>query len=200
MKNLSNPNFRPVTGSDSDVTVSISISKDNLSKMVGWMLTEGISFAISTYQSSAPLPPPVASMPDVVNSQPKKLEPVLPKSINSNGLTTMEVIYQKYIVGGVNKSIPTIEEIAAEFNMSTSSFKMQFSKVYGKSFYQLYMEKRMEYGATLLRKGYKATEVSKRLGYGEKSSIKFNKMFQKHFGITPKKYQMEHHGILRRKG
>ncbi len=48
----------------------------------------------------------------------------------------------------------------------------------------------MELAAKLLKKGYKATEVAKMVGYGEKSDIKFNKMFQKHFGITPKKYQL----------
>jgi methylphosphotriester-DNA--protein-cysteine methyltransferase len=37
------------------------------------------------------------------------------------------------------------------------------------------------------------------IGYGEKSAIKFNKMFQKHFGTTPKKYQMEHYGKIDRR-
>jgi YesN/AraC family two-component response regulator len=52
------------------------------------------------------------------------------------------------------------------------------------------MEKRRDYAAQLFKEGYKAVEVSRRIGYGDKPYIKFNKMFQKHFGMTPKKYQM----------
>jgi AraC-like DNA-binding protein len=52
------------------------------------------------------------------------------------------------------------------------------------------MEKRRDYAAQLFKEGYKAVEVSKQIGYGDKSCIKFNRMFQKHFGITPKRYQM----------
>lgn len=87
--------------------------------------------------------------------------------------------------------MPSEKVIAEEFNISVISFKSQFKEKYGKTFYQYYLDKRMEYAAVLLKQGYKANDVSKRVGYGDKSSIKFNKMFQKHFGITPKKYQMQ---------
>jgi YesN/AraC family two-component response regulator len=50
----------------------------------------------------------------------------------------------------------------------------------------------MEYASELLHLGYKSSEVAIKVGYGEKSIIEFNKMFQKHFGITPKKYKMRH--------
>ena len=48
----------------------------------------------------------------------------------------------------------------------------------------------MEYASELLKKGQTATYISKHLGYSH--PIKFNKMFQKHFGVTPKKFQMQH--------
>jgi AraC-like DNA-binding protein len=99
-------------------------------------------------------------------------------------------IYDKYIAKGLASTPPTQEEIAAELNISTTTFKSRFRALYGKSFYQVYMDKKMEYAAQLLRRGYRATKVSAMVGYGEKSCIKFNKMFQKHFGMTPKKYQM----------
>jgi AraC-like DNA-binding protein len=47
----------------------------------------------------------------------------------------------------------------------------------------------MEYVAELLEGGYKAVDVSVQLGYSQ--PIKFSKMFQKHFGVTPRRYQME---------
>ncbi len=46
----------------------------------------------------------------------------------------------------------------------------------------------MEYAAELLEARHRASEVSTKIGY--KYPIKRNKMFQKHYGITPKKYRM----------
>jgi AraC-like DNA-binding protein len=103
-----------------------------------------------------------------------------------------ERVCQKYIMSNFGQALPNIEYIAQELHLSTTTFKNRFLKKYGKPVYVFYNEKRMEHAAKLLKKGYKCNEVSQRVGYGEKSAIKFNKMFQKHFGITPKKYQMEH--------
>ena len=80
--------------------------------------------------------------------------------------------------------------IIRDTRMSAVIFQGKFKGLYNATFYQYYLNKRMEYAASLLNQGYKVEEVSKQIGYGEKSAIKFNKMFQKHFGITPKKFQM----------
>jgi AraC-like DNA-binding protein len=84
---------------------------------------------------------------------------------------------------------PNVNDIAAELGISGATFKNRFIAHYGKPFYQLYIDKKMERAAMLLKEGCKATNISKMMGYSH--PIKFNKMFQKHFGITPKKYQME---------
>lgn len=52
----------------------------------------------------------------------------------------------------------------------------------------------MEYAAELLEAGHRASEVSVKIGYTQ--PIKFNKMFQKHFGITPKRYQINKMKII----
>lgn len=88
--------------------------------------------------------------------------------------------------------LPSLEEIASQQGMSVSNFKYRFNKQFGKTFYRVCLEKKMEYAAKLLKKGYKANEVYKMIGYGEKSAIKFSKMFQKYYGVTPKKYQLNH--------
>ena len=80
-------------------------------------------------------------------------------------------------------------EVAKYFERNPNTFKAIFQKQIGKPFYQFYLDRKMEHAAALLKQGFKAYEVSKKIGYGEKSAIKFNKMFQKHFGVTPKKYQ-----------
>jgi AraC-like DNA-binding protein len=95
------------------------------------------------------------------------------------------------MVEGIERTPLKTSEIAAELGISDSSFKSQFKALYGKPFFQIYIKKRMEYAAQLLKQGYRAIKVSAMVGYGEKSCIKFNKMFQKHFGITPKKYQIQ---------
>lgn len=116
----------------------------------------------------------------------------IPKSNNKNQKWSeiIEEIYQKYIIGMLNNPVPTEKEIAEEFNLTLSSFKKYFIQIYHSPFYQVYLAKKMNYGAELLLQGYKAKVVSEMLGYKPKSSIKFNKMFQKHFGITPRKYQL----------
>ena len=48
----------------------------------------------------------------------------------------------------------------------------------------------MHYAAQLLEKGFRCVEVSRMIGYSLNSDIKFNKMFQKYFGTTPRKYQL----------
>ncbi len=98
-------------------------------------------------------------------------------------------VYQQYIIEGLDKYPPKLKEIAAELGVNERRLKINFEKLYGKSFYQVYIDKKMEYAANLLSLGHTASYISDRIGYSH--PIKFNKMFQKHFGITPKKYQMQ---------
>ncbi|HAK77678.1 MAG TPA: hypothetical protein DCM71_12385 [Runella sp.] len=128
----------------------------------------------------------------------ESVEPLRMRNINTwDGI--IKKIYRKYLVEGFEQVPPTEQQIAIEYNIPLNLFKNNFKAIYGKPFYQLYMDKRMEHAAKLLRNGYKAVEVSRCIGYSDSSCIKFNKMFQKHFGITPKKYQLLHIGRLDRR-
>lgn len=99
--------------------------------------------------------------------------------------TSVAEIYERYSTEiGIP---PSQEEIANELKISVTTFKNHFKSSYGKTFYQFQFQKKMEYAAELLKQGRKANDVSIKTGYS--SPIKFNKMFQKHFGITPHKYQ-----------
>ncbi len=99
----------------------------------------------------------------------------------------MQSIYRKYLVDEMEGPPVKVKKIAFELGIPEAEFNHKFRKYFGKSFYQVYMEKRMEYAAGLLKAGYRASEVSKKIGYTQ--PIKFNKMFQKYFGMTPYKYQ-----------
>ncbi|MCP1384695.1 helix-turn-helix domain-containing protein [Runella salmonicolor] len=102
-------------------------------------------------------------------------------------LSPIDGVYHKYIVEGVEKIPPKMEEIAAEIGLSIAQFKKLFKARFGKPFYRVYMEYKMEYAAGLLREGQTASSVSERVGYTQ--PIKFNKMFQKFYGTTPFKYR-----------
>ncbi|MBB3842261.1 AraC-like DNA-binding protein [Runella defluvii] len=108
-----------------------------------------------------------------------------------NNRNVANEVYERYISIISKHPLPPIPQIAAEFKVPIQKLKASFHKTYGGTIYQTYMKVRMEKAAELLQRGYKANEVSNMVGYGGKSSIKFNKMFQKHFGITPKKYQQQ---------
>ena len=132
---------------------------------------------------------------------PEKAEPVLSPKSTTKTLPKIAKAEQtdlwektpQFIVDMIKKgNLLNVEEMALRVKLAPPTFKMKFTTYFGKPFYQYYLEKGMEYASELLRCGYKSTEVAIQVGYGEKSIIKFNKMFQKHFGITPKKYQMCH--------
>ncbi len=106
---------------------------------------------------------------------------------NNFGVNELDAIIEKELR---SNKIPNSVDIAEELGMKPTVFKAWFRKQYDKPFYQYYMEKKMAYASELLKKGIRATTISEQLGYSH--PIKFNKMFQKHFGITPKKYQLSH--------
>jgi AraC-like DNA-binding protein len=176
-------------------TVEFVVPTESVQTVVTLLLSHKISFTLtsSNYSETVPKEP--------ISVEVKSDEKIRFSSDAGLKDSVIEVIYQKYLKEDIEKIPPHEAQIAAEFGMNLVKFKNTFRAAYGKPFYQLYMDKRMEHAAKLLKQGIKAVDVSRRIGYGEKSCIKFNKMFQKHFGITPKKYQMEHFGrIYRRVG
>ncbi|MEI7584214.1 hypothetical protein [Runella sp.] len=87
-----------------------------------------------------------------------KSEPSEPKN---EKLTPIERIYQKYIRKMSESVPPNAATIAEEIGMSVSQFKSLFERRYGKTFSQCYIEEKMEYAATLLEKGFRASEVAR---------------------------------------
>lgn len=83
----------------------------------------------------------------------------------------------------------TVEELAFLCNMSLSSFKRKFARIYGNSPNRWLLEKKMERAAALLRQNNrKASEIYYELGYENLSS--FIQSFKQIYGITPKQYQL----------
>lgn len=175
-----------MTATNLPSTINFLIPTENVQTVVALLLSNSISFTLtsSSYLETAPNASEQIEEMNTDNSIP--LTPSSPQS------SSIEAIYRKYLEENIEQMPPTEAQIAAESGMTLILFKNAFKDAYGKTFYRLYMEKKMAYAKTLLLQGHKAVDVAKRIGYGEKSAIKFNKMFQKHFGATPKKFQMSH--------
>lgn len=82
-----------------------------------------------------------------------------------------------------------MRQVAQSLGLSIAVFKRIFKEMYGVSFYEYFLNKKMKYAAELLLKGLRGGLVSEMIGYSQ--PIKFIKMFKKHFGITPKEYQLQ---------
>jgi AraC-like DNA-binding protein len=82
----------------------------------------------------------------------------------------------------------TVEELAFLCNMSLSTFKRRFARLYGNSPNKWILQKRMELAADLLRQWHtKPSDVYYQVGYENHSS--FTHSFKQVFGLTPSAFQ-----------
>ncbi|MCI4671889.1 MAG: AraC family transcriptional regulator [Bacteroidia bacterium] len=84
----------------------------------------------------------------------------------------------------------TLEELAFLCNMSTSTFKREFFKLYHRSPMKWFLEQRLNHTAILLRTHQKRPiDLYEQAGYENFSN--FVQAFKKKFGLTPKQYQSQ---------
>jgi AraC-like DNA-binding protein len=84
-----------------------------------------------------------------------------------------------------------LEDMAFLCNMSLSTFKRRFAKIYGSPPNKWMLQKRMEVARDLLLvHGEKPGEVFYKVGYENHSS--FTQSFKQTFGQTPKDFQLRH--------
>jgi len=172
------------TTPNSNKHVMIEIELTHSSNVIQYLVTNNVPFLMS-YKGVSPEP----------ETEKLKTEQGFAKAAFKNTLDTqspIERFYEKYILNITDSPLPPMEELARDYGRPALRLQRDFKTKYGETIYSLYLKKRMEKATKLLKQGYRAIEVKSMIGYGENSDIKFNKMFQKHFGITPKKYQMEH--------
>lgn len=99
-----------------------------------------------------------------------------------------DLIVRQAVTSHMDSNI-TVEELAFLCNMSLSTFKRRFARIYGNSPNRWLLEKRMERAAKMLRHDdRKASEIYYELGYENLSS--FIQSFKQIYGITPKQYQL----------
>lgn len=82
---------------------------------------------------------------------------------------------------------PSLPSLAAMIGMSETKMKQLFKQTFGDSIYNYFQKVRMEEAAFLLKQGgYSVSQVGFELGFTNLSY--FSKLFESHYGVTPKKF------------
>jgi AraC-like DNA-binding protein len=107
------------------------------------------------------------------------------KSINSNDAEKLLVIRNE-ILSDLSTP-PVLGELATLASMSETKLKQLFKQTFGDTIYNYYQKARMEEAAFLLKQAkHSVSEVGYELGFSNLSH--FSRLFEKQYGITPKKF------------
>lgn len=91
------------------------------------------------------------------------------------------------------ESPPSLKELARLAGLNDYQLKVGFKEIYGNTVYGYLLDHKLDYSRALLDKGkYQVSEVAYQIGYTNPSH--FIAAFRKKFGVTPKKYLMNHAG------
>jgi AraC-like DNA-binding protein len=84
---------------------------------------------------------------------------------------------------------PVLGTLSKLIGMSETKMKQLFKQTFGDTIYNYYQKTRMEEAAFLLKQaGHSVSDVGYQLGFSNLSH--FSRVFEKHFGIIPKKYSV----------
>ena len=165
----------------------IHVEKQYIECIISYLLNQQIPFSVNIIEEDLNN---ARNLSDLNYFNSKEENPIY-----NNGFDEMHI--NELIRESLDKNtIISLPVVAGQFGMSKLNFNINFKRQFGRTFYEYYLEKRMQHAAYFLKQGYTALKVSQLVGYGDKSSIKFNKMFQKYFGMTPKKYQLNNRVYL----
>jgi AraC-like DNA-binding protein len=117
-----------------------------------------------------------------------------PAALHTLRVSVQETAENQRIRAVVAADLPahiTVEELAFLCHTSLSTFKRRFARLYGTPPNKWLTQQRLAVAAQLLRQGtLKASDVYDQAGYESMSS--FIHSFKQVYGLTPKKFQMQH--------
>ena len=100
-----------------------------------------------------------------------------------------DLAIKKAVEGNITSNI-SIDELAFLCNMSLSTFKRRFEKIYGTSPNKWILHRKMELAKHLLQHYQeKPSEVYHKVGYENHSS--FSQSFKQYSGVTPRTFQLQ---------
>ena len=118
-----------------------------------------------------------------INKLKLKSTPTKHQIVKEKWATFIQGIHNQ-IISNIHKEIPTIDTVIKEGQISLVTFKVMFKKIYGKPYYQYFLDYKLKKARALLMTGmYSVGEVSEMLGYSQ--PIKLIIPFKKRFKITP---------------
>lgn len=86
---------------------------------------------------------------------------------------------------------PQLPQLAKLAGMSISKLTYLYKQVFGDSIYDYFQQARMDEAGYLLKQGgCSVSETGHQLGFSNLSH--FSRLFEKHYGITPKRFAMDH--------
>ncbi|WP_316736729.1 AraC family transcriptional regulator [Pedobacter aquatilis] len=107
------------------------------------------------------------------------------KSLNSSDAGKLLIIRNE-ILSNLSTP-PVLRELAAIASMSETKLKQLYKQTFGDTIYDYYQKARMEKAAFLLKQArHSVSEVGYEIGFSNLSH--FSRLFEKHYGTTPKKY------------
>lgn len=128
----------------------------------------------------------VAKMEEIllylVEKYPDKMHGFILRSL-SKEVTPIPQIVQSHRYKNLNT-----EELAFLCNMSLSTFKRKFSDIYNTSPRKYMVSEKMKKAVQLLQRKMRPSDIYYEVGYENLSS--FSLEFKKHYGVSPKGYQM----------
>jgi AraC-like DNA-binding protein len=102
-------------------------------------------------------------------------------------ISITEIEIKKVVESNIGSNI-TLDELAFLCNLSLSTFKRRFIKLYGMAPSKWFLQRRMELATALLRTGKETPgEIYYKVGYESHSS--FTHSFKQVFGVTPTQYR-----------
>lgn len=102
-------------------------------------------------------------------------------------ISVPEIEMKKLVESNIGNNV-TLDELAFLCNLSLSTFKRKFLKLYGIAPSKWFLQKRMELATALLKTGgEKPSEIYFKVGYESHSS--FTHSFKQVFGLTPTEYR-----------
>lgn len=114
-----------------------------------------------------------------------KRENTLQKTVNNADAEKLLAV-RNIILSDISEP-PLLPALATKVGMSETKLKLLFKQTFGDTIYNYYQKVRMEEAAFLLKQsGYSVSEVGYQLGFSNLSH--FSRLFQRHYGNTPKKY------------
>jgi AraC-like DNA-binding protein len=91
---------------------------------------------------------------------------------------------ENILLAHLQKTLPSLEQIAHSIALSESTFKRHFKAIFGKSIYEYYLEKKMDLAKQLMIENtLTVNDTAERLGYEKVSN--FIEIFKKHHGYSP---------------